>query len=618
MREVKRKLGRPDNSMFIRRCIFYGIILAVMLIAAPLIFKAIMVSMAADGITGAWYKVFVPITLFMMIIGLFRSWRRRWPLAYIDWYKKEAEACDYETCPRCGSPMVLKRRTRNRREKVGEEITTTTYSDGSKTVDSKDIYGNVKHTSYYHECTNSRCQIEAEQHISQSHLPWKIKQIRCLVLNDDRALNRKNTCAKHFLLSRLLVPFIALVIVAVCAFTVYSYADSMSNAWTYTTADKESSRSVGDYENYLLSLDTENSHWSMHYEKTPSDMMNYLEDKLLKQNISSGYGIQCYGEGDKKALIYDFDGVDAGTGLPDGEYILTKVDGVNVLIDDENKKIYKQGTEFYDTYVPKLSALTHDDELKSLFDKVDGGEHALSGSNDFWMEFVRKDNTMIYSYMLSDDVTKISGGDLRAVTTYPDELVTEQWFFSYGNDDYVYEPDLEGFVYSDAMPTEINDELGKLIAESSDGTGTYELYRNDEVVMDISVTTYPSGYEFEFSEAENGFEEDTVYRVNVSEKTLTKVTEDENYQKSETDMPLSEHQDKYDFLLSIVPESCIRSLIDMDKAEIKKENAGLVKNYIMKDGDGKITAEMKVMFGKIAEVNQYISDNEYAKIELDY
>ena len=71
-RDVKKAVGSPDNSMFIRRCIFYGIILAVMLFA-PLIFGKIMLPMAADGITVAWYAVFVPLALFMMAIGLLPS-----------------------------------------------------------------------------------------------------------------------------------------------------------------------------------------------------------------------------------------------------------------------------------------------------------------------------------------------------------------------------------------------------------------------------------------------------------------------------------------------------------------------------------------------------------------
>ena len=83
-------------------------------------------------------------------------------------------------------------------------------------------------------------------------------------------------------------------------------------------------------------------------------------------------------------------------------------------------------------------------------------------------------------------------------------------------------------------------------------------------------------------------------------------------------MPLSEHGDKYDFLLSIVPHAYIRSLIDMDKAETRRESIGLVKVYEMKDENGNVTADMKLMFGKIGEVNHYIAQDEYVKIELEY
>ena len=38
----------------------------------------------------------------------------------------------------------------------------------------------------------------------------------------------------------------------------------------------------------------------------------------------------------------------------------------------------------------------------------------------------------------------------------------------------------------------------------------------------------------------------------------------------------------------------------------------------MKDENGKITAEMKVAFGKIGEVIHHIGENEYVKIELAY
>ncbi len=446
-RDVKKAVGSPDNSMFIRRCIFYGIILAVMLFA-PLIFGKIMLPMAADGITVAWYAVFVPLALFMMAIGLFRSWRRRWPLAYMNNYNRQAKEGGYEVCPRCGAPLVLKRRTRNSREKVGEIVTTTTYTDGSKTVDRKDVHGTVSRTSHYYQCTNNKCALEVDKHLGHSHLPWKNKQIRCLVLNDERLLDRKHSAASHLLLSRLLVPILALVIIVASGVTVYNYAESHEGDWTFAVADKEVSRSAEEYQTYLLSLDTAHRNWHMAYENKPSDMMSYLGEKFLGQDRGSGYSMESYSSENGTVLYYRFEGDDAGTGLSDGWYALMQLDGINVLLDDTNEIIYKQGSEFYDTYAPKLLALTHDTVLSAVLARIDGGEHAMS---DMDMEFIRKDHSTVYSYMLSEDVTKINGGEFRAVTLDPENQMIEQWFFSY--DDSEYTPDdLEDYVYSDDTP----------------------------------------------------------------------------------------------------------------------------------------------------------------------
>ncbi|MBQ3093592.1 MAG: hypothetical protein IJC52_00320 [Clostridia bacterium] len=618
-RDVKQAVGRPNNAAFIRRCIVYAVILAVMLFAAPTVFAKIMVPMAADGMTAAWYAVFVPIAVAMMVIGLFRCWRRRWPLAYMDNYRYQAKQNNYETCPRCGSPLVLKKRSRYRREKVGELVTTTTYTDGSKTVDRKDIHENVRHTEHYYQCANGVCALEPEQHIGQSHLPWKKKEIACLVLNDASLLGRKHPSARSILLSRLLIPFLALVIIAVCGMMIYFYADTQDGVWTYTDADKEASRSTQDYQNYLLSLDTEHPYWHMSYEKEPTDMMSYLSQSVLKQNQSIGYSMGGYTEESGNTFEYRFEGDDAGTGIPDGRYTLTTLDGTNVLIDDTNEKIYKQGTTFYDTYAPKLLTLSHDKVATAVFGRVADGEHALSGSNDFWMEFVRKDNSMVYSYMQAKDVTKIGSGEFRAVTTYPEEQMRELWIFSYN--DYEYIPDLEDYVYSDAAPKQ-NDKLGKLMEESSNGNGDYTLYRNEEEVVDIDIDYLANGYEFTFDtiaeDEYKGFEANVAYRVNTNANTLTKIVVDENYNQHEEDMPLSEYREQYDFLLSIVPETYIRAIIDMDKADVVKENFGLVKNYVMKDENGKVTAEMKVMFGKIGEVIHHTGDDEYVKMELAY
>ena len=641
-RDVRQAVGRPDNSVFIRRCIIYGIILAVMLFAAPSIFAKIMVPIAANGMTTAWYAVFVPIAAAMMAFGLFRAWRRRWPLAYMHNYWKQSHENGYETCPRCGAKFVLKTRHVRYKAKIGERHITTTHSDGSQTTRVEDITEDRTREEFYHECSNSTCGMSPDRHaFSQSHLPWKTKEIHTLVNAEGYGGSSKTP--RDILLSRLLVPILALVIVVAGVVTVYSYANFHNSEWTYTTADKESSRSAEIYQNYLLSLDTENAGWHVTYEKSPTDMMNYLGN-IFGKGKAVGYTLGCYTYEGNTALEYRFEGDDAGTGMPDGQYILAKYDGTDVLIDEDNELIYKKGTEFYDTYAPKLLALTHDKALGEILARTNGGEHALSGTNDFWMEFIRKDDTMVYSYMLEDDVTKISGGEFRAVTLYPEDQVMDRWFFSYDESEYNPIDDLDGYMYSDQgllsnntvdqssennddqskenNTNQSDDELGKLIQKSFDDTGSVAFFKNDEIVFGVSVEYFPNGYNFEIEVAaegyERGFEEDMVYRVNTTDKTLTKYADDHGDLVDETAMPLSEHQDKYDFLLSIVPHTYIRSLIDMDKAETRRESVGLVKVYEMKDENGKVTADMKLMFGKIAEVNHYTADDEYVKIELEY
>ena len=420
--------------------------------------------------------------------------------------------------------------------------------------------------------------------------------------------------------SRLIAIIIAVALVVVGVIVVKNFNSFHNGEWVSATADKQSGRSAADYQNYLLSLDTEYKYWNVAYEKAPTNLWNYLLG-FVNRDKAEGYSLGGYYVEDGNVYDYRFEGDDAGTGIPNGWYTLTKLDGTNVLIDENNETIYKEGTEFYDTYASKLQALTHDSALSAILEKTKDGEHAMFGSNDSWMEFIRKDNTMIYSYMLSDDETKISGDEFRAITTNSDEKTEERWIFSYGDSDY-YPDDWEGFVYADDTAFSTDDELGKLMQKSFDGFGGVAFYKNGEVVLGISVEYFPNGYDFEIAVVEEGyergFEEDMVYHVNTAEKTLTKYVDDYGDLVDGTDMPLSEHQDKYDFLLSIVPHTYIRSIIDMDKADVRRESVGLVKVYEMKDENGNVTADMKLMFGKIGEVNHYTDENEYVQIELEY
>ena len=266
--------------------------------------------------------------------------------------------------------------------------------------------------------------------------------------------------------SRLIAIFLVVALVVVGVIVGINYNSYYKGEWTSATADKQSGRSAADYQNYLLSLDTEYKYWNVAYEKAPATLWNYLLG-FVNLDKAEGYSLGGYNVEGGNVYDYRFEGDDAGTGIPNGWYTLTKLDGINVLIDEDNETIYKEGTEFYDTYAPKLKALAHDSALGAILEKTKDGEHAMSGSNDSWMEFIRKDNTMVYSYMLSDDETKISGDEFRAITTHPEEKTEERWIFSYGNSDY-YPDDWEGFTYADDAAFSTDDELGKLMQKSFD------------------------------------------------------------------------------------------------------------------------------------------------------
>ena len=620
-RDIKQAVGRPDNSVFIKRCIIYGAILAVMLFAAPSIFEKLLAGAAVQGILSAWYTIFVPITAIIMAIGLFKCWRRRWPMAYLDNYRRKAKENGYKTCPRCGAKIAVRTRQVSYNKKIGERHITTTHSDGSQSTRVEDITRKDTRTEEYYICSNSSCDLEPDRIYSQSHLPWKISEIRALVRSEGEISgkiksSRSSKSASSLTLSRLLAPFIAIVLVVVGVVLIMNYASWYDGEWTYVTADKQSDRSVEEYQNYLLSLDDEYFSWSFTYEKSPTTMMNYLA-KFIKLDKMESYTVGGYNVEGGAVYDYLFEGYDAGTGLADGRYTLTKIDGINVLIDEENKTIYKEGTEFYDTYAPKLRELTHDKTVDSVLEKTTGGEHAIyNGSVP--LEYILKDNSMVFAYLYSDDT---NGNEFRAITTYPEEQMEERWFFYYRTDDY-YPDDWEGFTYADDNAFNTDDELGKLMAKSFDDCGYVQYYKGEEEVLRIRVDYFPDGYGFEIYDAvegyDKGLEEDMYYRVNTSDKTLTKIENYDYDDEVKTEMPLSEHQDKYDFLLSIVPHTYIRSIIDMDKAEKRKESVGLVTVYEMKDENGNVTADMKVTFGKIAEVNHYIGENEYVQIELEY
>ncbi len=442
MYQIKKSVDRPENGVFIRRLILYAIIMGVMLFGASSIFEKFMSPMAVDGLMKAWYVLFVPVTALMMLIGLFRAWRRRWPMSYMLTYQSKARDNGFTTCPRCGARLIEKSRTRSSRDHVGDKITTTTYSDGTKSTHTEGIYETRSHSETYHECSNTLCQLVVEQHLSQSHYPWKKSQIRALVCNDSTGLRGDNRCAKHLLTSRLLIPILALVIIAVGAYSVYNYADAESNPWTHTEKTHDAKRTEAEFENELMGLDGQYAYYSVTFDKEKMDFLNRLGETRVERLY-----IEYYKSEAASYMIYTLKGNDRDTGLPDGTYILTTVDGAPVLVDDDNEIIYKKESDFYKKYADKLRAITHDGVLKELMTAVnaDKAEHAIEcfGSLDEYTEYIKSENAMVWKY-ITEDADLSSGTEFEGVINYPDKLQRDRYFFGYRSET-SYLPEFEGY-----------------------------------------------------------------------------------------------------------------------------------------------------------------------------
>lgn len=183
---------------------------------------------------------------------------------------------------------------------------------------------------------------------------------------------------------------ISAVIWVILFFTVDTYTID------YTVAG-ESTRTAEQFEAFLLDFDSKRDVWEIRYEEKNSGIFGRLPLK------SEATWIIRYNKGETAShTTFIFEGENLGTGLPDGTYILAKLDGADVLIDEGSKLIYNADSEFYKTNAPKLLSLTHDALLNEILAQTDGGEHGLV-ETDPPTEAIFTENAAIIARLVRND-----------------------------------------------------------------------------------------------------------------------------------------------------------------------------------------------------------------------
>ena len=205
----------------------------------------------------------------------------------------------------------------------------------------------------------------------------------------------------------------------------------------------ESTRTAEEFESFLLDFDSKRDVWEIQYDKKDSGIFGRLS---LGNNDS--YTIR-YNKGETAShTTFIFDGENLGTGLPDGTYILTKLDGADVLIDEESKLIYKADSEFYKTNAPKLQTITHDALLTKIFEQTEGGEHGLV-ETDPPMEAIFTDKAAITARLVRNDPDALMDHGFEARCNIGDSDEWDVYKFTYYYQNSVRDLKTDGYTYAE-------------------------------------------------------------------------------------------------------------------------------------------------------------------------
>lgn len=204
----------------------------------------------------------------------------------------------------------------------------------------------------------------------------------------------------------------------------------------------ESTRTAEEFESFLLDFDSKRDVWEIQYEKKGSGIFG-----RLSSGSNGSYTIR-YNKGETAShTTFIFDGENLGTELPDGTYILTKIDGADVLIDENSKLIYKSDSEFYTTNAPKLQAITHDVLLSKITRQTKGGEHGLI-ETDPPMEAIFTEKAAITARLVRNDPDALMDHGFEARCNIGDSNEWDVYKFTYYYQNSVRDLKIDGYTYA--------------------------------------------------------------------------------------------------------------------------------------------------------------------------
>jgi len=604
MKKIKVKVSTREGTgkaiLRIALAVIFGCMVAGVLIMAVVKFLGFCL-VPQDTLTTIerlLWSIGIPAALVNIAVYILHTLRRRYAYSYMLDYHQKFKSNGYNRCPRCGSGTTEKTGRGSYQQRVGDRVTTRTYSDGRKEEVSREgIYRTKYYTYQYCQCNNATCALRNDVAVEFGKMPYSTKDLRMLILREH---NPKKKNAAYLVTGGGQGLWKALAIVAALLLVIggLMFRSNMSSVYgQFGGKDVEGidvTAPFGEGETKLMSdvrgIIDGTEEYGLYVSEVSTGLFAKDKDvdiyRFADEPLGIGYTVK-------------FSGIESDSGLK-GEYTIMDYQGQICLLRDEDETAYAPDSEFYNTHYASVAKWTEKSVITDLLDRVTTGQLYENYDDMFVLRgdgislFIAEDGsvrlldetgekTMRYIFTPQDTQKPDNYADYRPEGYEDTETDELQKILNKASHDADISWTIGG---KDAGELDVND--------NGDGTYTFRNSYNptDQIPMGEYVL-YPTEKRYAYYKFEN-----TEYY------TLTDTPE----LYTQEDAP-----DIYGWLCDMIPENFVKAHINLENA--KKQSAfGLATVYTEDQGDGK-KAVLEVQGDDVSF--EYYEDDDTC-IEIDW
>ena len=419
----------------------------------------------------------IPLTGVIIAVYIFRTLRRRYAFSYaIDCCHGLREGPD--TCPRCGSTVSEKTGTGHRQVHVADKITTTTYSDGSKSEKKEAVYQSQSYKYTYYQCNNPACAIRDDIDLKFGNMPYRVKDLHFLILREGY---HSGSAASMLRGGGLLKIILIVLLVAAVLIGGLVYRGNMSSAYGQFGGGEvegiDVSATFGEEETKMMSdirkIINDTKEYGLYVSEVGTGLFAKDKDLDIYYFVDDKLG---------NGFTVEFEGIKSDSGLK-GDYTIMPYNGENCIFNDDDKTIYPPDSDFYKTHYESIAKWGGKKIITDLLDKITTGELYENYTDMF---VLRSDKMSVF---IAED------GSVRLLDETGEKTVR-----------YIFEPqdtskpeDYADYKLLGAKEEEPADELGKVLSKT-DFDADIEWVKDGEDVGEIEVENTGDGtYTFENS-----------------------------------------------------------------------------------------------------------------------